>query len=203
MSSPPRNLNAPDHSVLARVSNVIAVSSCKGGVGKSTVSVNMAQALAGRGLRVGVLDADIYGPSLQHFLRYEDLTVYKSSSKPNHILPLQATCGLKTMSFGFVNSNSGVRGAGGKGAAVMRGPIASKVINQLLCATEWGELDYLIIDMPPGTGDIQIALSQSAFFTGAVIVTTPHALSIMDVAKGVEMFDEVKIPILGVVVNLD
>ena len=199
---PPKNLNAPEHSVLNQIEHVIAVSSCKGGVGKSTLSVNLALNLAQRGLRVGILDADIYGPSLPHLLRHKELNILKSSNDPKFIVPLESSYGLRTMSFGFVNPKAGVPGAGGRDAAIMRGPIASRVINQLLNATDWGPLDYLIVDMPPGTGDIQITLSQSAFFTGAVVVTTPHPLSITDVAKGVAMFEQVKVPVLSIVENM-
>ena len=171
-------------------------------MGKSTVSVNLAMNLARRGLRVGLLDADIYGPSLPHLLHHKNVEILKSSKDPKFIVPLESYHGLKTMSFGFVNPKAGVPGAGGQDAAVMRGPIASRVINQLLNATDWGDLDYLIVDMPPGTGDIQITLSQSAFFTGAVVVTTPHPLSIIDVSKGVAMFEQVKVPILSIVENM-
>jgi Mrp family chromosome partitioning ATPase len=110
----------------------------------------------------------------------KDLAVQKSPNNPKWILPLEATSGLKILSFGHVNPRSGAPGAGGKGPAVMRGPIATRVINQLVAATDWGDLDYLIVDMPPGTGDMQITLSQAIAFTGAVIMTSPHELSLAD-----------------------
>lgn len=186
-------------SSLVNVQHIIAISSCKGGVGKSTVAVNLACELQGRGLRVGLLDADIYGPSLPLMVQTTDLTVKKSTSNPKWIQPLVCTNGMKIMSFGYVNPRSGAPGAGGKGPAVMRGPIATRLINQLVGATEWGNLDYLLVDMPPGTGDIQITLSQAMSFTGAVIVTTPHELSLADATKGVAMFDDLKVPTLAVV----
>jgi Mrp family chromosome partitioning ATPase len=163
-------------SSLVNVEHIIAISSCKGGVGKSTVAVNLACELQRRGLRVGLLDADIYGPSLPLMVQTTDLIVKKSTSNPKWIQPLVCANGLKVMSFGYVNPRSGAPGAGGKGPAVMRGPIATRVINQLVGATEWGELDYLLVDLPPGTGDIQITLGQAMSFSGAVIVTTPHEI---------------------------
>eukprot|EP01038_Epipyxis_sp_PR26KG_P014985 gene14985-20158_t len=186
------------------IKHIIGVSSCKGGVGKSTVAMNLAVALYERNLSVGLLDADVYGPSLPLLLPVIDRTVRKSKTNPTCILPLLARDypTLKLLSFGFVNSKAGVTGAGGQTAAVLRGPIVSKVINQLLLSTEWGHLDYLIVDMPPGTGDIQITLSQSILMSGAVIVTTPHTLSLVDAAKGVLMFEDLKIPTLAVVENM-
>ena len=217
---------------LVNVGHILAVSSCKGGVGKSTVAVNLACELQRRGLRVGLLDADIYGPSLPLMVQPIDHAVKKSLHNSKWIQPLECTNGLKVMSFGYVNPRSGAPGAGGKGPAVMRGPIATRVINQLVCtltrfhniellynysfshwlvclftltqvgATEWGDLDYLLVDMPPGTGDIQITLSQAMSFTGAIIVTTPHELSLADATKGVAMFEVLKVPTLAVVENM-
>jgi len=142
----PKSLNvSSEASTLLNVEHVIAVSSCKGGVGKSTVAANLAKALARKGLRVGLLDADIYGPSLPYLVKPDSNAVLKSPTNPKFILPLESKAlGLKFMSFGFVNPKAGVAGAGGKDAAVIRGPIASRVINQLLHATEWGDLDYLV-----------------------------------------------------------
>lgn len=199
------NLTSSDSSTstMHNVKHVIAVSSCKGGVGKSTVAVNLAFALASRGLKVGLLDADIYGPSLPSLVQCEDNnTVRRSPNNSKFILPLVGPLGVKMLSFGHVNPKAGAPGAGGKGPALMRGPIASKLINQLIGATEWGELDYMVVDMPPGTGDIQLTLSQTLAFTGAVIVTTPHYLSLVDAAKGVAMFQEVNVPTLAVVENM-
>lgn len=189
-------------SALAGIHNIIAVSSCKGGVGKSTVAVNLAFTLAKRGLRVGLLDADIYGPSLPYMVTPLSDVVRRSRANPKHILPLEAEYGLKMLSFGHVNPKAGVQGAGAREAAVLRGPVASKVITQMVVGTEWGDLDYLLVDMPPGTGDIQITLSQCLNFTGAVIVTTPHHLSLVDAAKGVAMFQHMNIPTLAMVSNI-
>ena len=186
---------------LSRVQHVVLVSSCKGGVGKSTVSVNLAMTLAKRGLKVALLDADIYGPSLPLLVTPVDATVRRVPDKPGFIQPLETKEGLKVLSFGHVNPKAAT-GAGGKGAAVMRGPIATRVINQLIAATEWSDLDYLVIDMPPGTGDIQITVTQTVSASGAVLVTTPHPLSLADSAKGLAMFEDLKIKPLAIVENM-
>jgi len=193
--------NPKTASSLHKVQHVVLVSSCKGGVGKSTVAVNLATTLALRGLRVALLDADIYGPSLPLMTTPVDATVRKVQDKPGFIKPLVTREGLKILSFGHVNPKAAT-GAGGKGAAVMRGPIATRVITQLLAATEWGELDYLLIDMPPGTGDIQITVTQTVTASGAVLVTTPHPLSLADSAKGIAMFEDLKIRPLAIVENM-
>jgi Mrp family chromosome partitioning ATPase/DUF971 family protein len=187
---------------LSIVHHAIAVSSCKGGVGKSTVAVNLALTLAKRGLRVGLLDADIYGTSLPVMINTSNQIVKRSKQNPKFVLPLDGPYGLKMLSFGHVNPDSGAPGGGVGGAAVLRGPIASKIINQLISATEWGELDYLIIDMPPGTGDIQITTGQSMALSGALLVTTPHALSIVDAVKGLVLFEEVEVPTLSIIENM-
>ncbi|KAJ0402574.1 hypothetical protein P43SY_006813 [Pythium insidiosum] len=187
----PRNARAGRFSALGNVSEIIAVSSCKGGVGKSTVSVNLAFSLAKRGARVGILDADIYGPSLPTMVSPADKTLRTSRKFKNFVVPLEYE-GVKCMSFGFVNAKA-APGAGGVGAAVMRGPMVSKLIDQLVLGTEWGDLDYLIVDMPPGTGDIQISLSQQMAISAAVIVTTPQRLSFVDVEKGIAMFEDLKV----------
>ncbi|CAI0389852.1 unnamed protein product [Linum tenue] len=166
---------------LQTVSNIVAVSSCKGGVGKSTVAVNLAYTLAGMGARVGIFDADVYGPSLPTMVSPENRLLMMNPENRS-IIPTEYM-GVKLVSYGFA----------GQGRAIMRGPMVSGVINQLLTTTEWGELDYLIIDMPPGTGDIQITLCQVVPLTAAVIVTTPQKLSFIDVAKGVRMFSKLKI----------
>ncbi|KAH1241173.1 Fe-S cluster assembly factor, chloroplastic [Glycine max] len=160
---------------LQTISNIVAVSSCKGGVGKSTVAVNLAYTLADMGARVGIFDADVYGPSLPTMVSPENRLLVMNPEKKT-IIPTEYL-GVKLISFGFA----------GQGRAIMRGPMVSGVINQLLTTTEWGELDYLIIDMPPGTGDIQLTLCQVVPLTAAVIVTTPQKLSFIDVAKGVRM----------------
>jgi len=180
---------APEINTLTEVEAIVAVSSAKGGVGKSTVAVNLARALTSEGLSVGLLDADLYGPSFPTLFNIHRPEVYGEEGK---IIPLELE-GMKVMSFGFLLGDS---------PAVLRGPLASTYVNQLLTQTDWGKLDYLIIDMPPGTGDIQLTITQRAQLTGAVIVTTPHTLSLVDVAKGILMFEKVDVPVLGVVENM-
>lgn len=175
---------------LQAISNIIAVSSCKGGVGKSTVAVNLAYTLADMGARVGIFDADVYGPSLPTMVSPEN-RLLEMNPESRTILPTEYL-GVKLVSFGFT----------GQGRAIMRGPMVSGVINQLLTTAEWGELDYLVIDMPPGTGDIQLTLCQVAPLTAAVIVTTPQKLAFIDVAKGVRMFSKLKVPCVAVVENM-
>ncbi len=174
---------------LDTVDTVIAVSSCKGGVGKSTVAVLLARALQQRGLAVGLLDADLYGPSFPTLFNLPHVDVFMQDNK---IIPVEIN-GLKVMSFGFLLGDS---------PAVMRGPMVSSYVQQILTQTDWGKLDHLIIDMPPGTGDIQLTITQQAALDGAVIVTTPQALSLVDVAKGILMFESVQVPVLGLVENM-
>lgn len=175
---------------LNEVKYILAVSSCKGGVGKSTVAALLAKTLGARGAQVGLLDADIYGPSVPTLFNLHNPGVRATPEKK--FIPNDAD-GVKLMSFGFLM---------GDGPAVIRGPMVSQYIQQLLHGVEWGELDYLIIDMPPGTGDIQLTISQAVQIDAAVIVTTPHQLSLTDVRKGIMMFDKVNVPVLGIVENM-
>lgn len=175
---------------LRKVAHVIAVSSCKGGVGKSTTAVNLAFTLAQMGAKVGIFDADVYGPSLPTMISPE-LRVLQMDPETKAITPVEYE-GVKAVSFGFA----------GQGSAIMRGPMVSGLIQQLLTTTEWGELDYLIVDFPPGTGDIQLTLCQSVAFSAAVIVTTPQKLAFIDVAKGIRMFAKLMVPCVAVVENM-
>ncbi|VGO17993.1 P-loop NTPase [Pontiella sulfatireligans] len=184
-----RQLTAED-SGLKDVKYILAVSSCKGGVGKSTVAAMLAKTLGARGVKVGLLDADIYGPSIPTLFNLHEPGVRATAE--NQFIPQEAE-GVKLMSFGFLM---------GDGPAVLRGPMVAQYTQQLLHGVVWGELDYLIIDMPPGTGDIQLTISQSVQIDASVIVTTPHQLSLTDVRKGIMMFDKVNVPVLGVVENM-
>ncbi|MGK0498885.1 MAG: ATP-binding protein involved in chromosome partitioning [Oceanicoccus sp.] len=181
---------------MEKVKNIIAIASGKGGVGKSTTSVNLALALAADGAKVGLLDADIYGPSQQLMLGIaadQRPGQHAGEEGQQFLLPVEAH-GLKTMSMGYLVTD--------KTPMVWRGPMAGGALNQLLGQTWWGELDYLIIDMPPGTGDIQLTLTQKAKLAGAVIVTTPQDIALLDAQKGIEMFNKVDVPVLGVVENM-
>ncbi|EEX31747.1 MULTISPECIES: iron-sulfur cluster carrier protein ApbC [Vibrio] len=173
------------------VKNVIAVTSAKGGVGKSTTSVNLALAMAQSGAKVGLLDADIYGPSVPMMLGQQNATPVVRDDK--WMQPIAAH-GIYTHSIGYLVSKDE--------AAIWRGPMASKALAQLLNETEWPELDYLVIDMPPGTGDIQLTLAQQIPVTGAVIVTTPQDLALADARKGAAMFEKVQVPVVGLVENM-
>lgn len=175
---------------LSTVKHVIAISSCKGGVGKSTVAAAIAWELAHRGLKTGLLDTDIYGPSLPSLFQLNNIQATINEFKM--IVPIEYK-GLKLLSFGFLL---------GDAPAVMRGPMVTNYIQQLLFQTDWNDLDYLILDLPPGTGDVQLTITQSIKLTGAVIVTTHHTLSLVDTARGILMFEKVKVPILGVVENM-
>lgn len=176
---------------LAQIRNVIAIASGKGGVGKSTVAVNIALALDADGASVGMLDADIYGPSQPQML---GLAGERPSSPDGETLqPLQAH-GLQVMSIGFLVDPDQ--------PMIWRGPMVTSALNQLLQQTSWHDLDYLIVDMPPGTGDIQLTLSQQVPVSGAVIITTPQDIALLDARKGLAMFRKVSIPVLGVIENM-
>jgi ATP-binding protein involved in chromosome partitioning len=172
------------------VKNIIAVASGKGGVGKSTICVNLALALQKRGARVGLLDADIYGPSL-HILLGVRKTPTPGVTK--EIAPVEQD-GLKLMSLGFLT--------GDERPLIWRGPIVMGVVKKFLQDVEWAELDYLMIDLPPGTGDAQLTLAQTVPITGAIIVTTPSRLALVDAERGLRMFEEVNVPVLGIIENM-
>lgn len=179
-----------DQNLLKDVKNVIAVASGKGGVGKSTVSVNLAVSLAKTGAKVGLVDTDIYGPSIP--------TMFNIHERPNintqrKLIPLEKY-GVKLLSMGFLVKQDE--------AVVWRGPMVSSAVKQFLSETEWGELDYLIMDLPPGTGDIQLTIVQSVPLTGAIIVSTPQTVALDDARKGVAMFGKVNVPVLGIVENM-
>ncbi len=176
---------------LPNVKNVVAVASGKGGVGKSTTAANLALAWAAQGARVGLLDADIYGPS-------QPLMMGLAGAKPSspdgkHVAPLRAH-GVEVMSIGFMID--------AEQPMAWRGPMATSALTQLLGDTQWGELDYLVVDMPPGTGDIQLTLAQRVPVSGAVIVTTPQDIALMDARRGLKMFEKVEVPVLGIVENM-
>jgi ATP-binding protein involved in chromosome partitioning len=176
---------------LPGISNVIAVASGKGGVGKSTTAANLALALALDGARVGLLDADIYGPSQPRMMGLQGAR--PSSHDGKHMEPLEAY-GVKVMSIGFLIEE--------EQPMVWRGPMVTQALAQLLGDTRWGELDYLVVDMPPGTGDIQLTLSQRVPVSGAVVVTTPQDIALLDARKGLRMFQKVAVPVLGIVENM-
>jgi ATP-binding protein involved in chromosome partitioning len=180
-----------DKAILKGPKNVIAVAAGKGGVGKSTVAVNLALALARHGAKVGLLDADVFGPSIPTMLGAPE--VPPSASKDSRIIPA-VHHGMKVISVGFFVDK--------EEAVVWRGPMVHRLLQQFLGEVDWGELDYLICDLPPGTGDVQLSLSQLIPIAGAVMVTTPQEVSIIDVVKGIAMFEKVEIPILGIVENM-
>jgi ATP-binding protein involved in chromosome partitioning len=171
------------------VQNLIAVGSGKGGVGKTTVAVNLAVGLVSQGHRVGLMDADVYGPNVPLMMGISQAPL----AHGERIQPLESH-GVKLMSMGFLNP--------GDKPLVWRGPMLHSVIQQFLRGVDWGELDYLIIDLPPGTGDVQLSLMQNAPVTGAIIVTTPSTVSLDDARKAVHMFYQVKVPVLGLVENM-
>ena len=180
----------PERQPIPGVKNLVAIASGKGGVGKTTVAVNLALALAKLGHKVGLLDADVYGPNVPIML---GTTKEPQATPDRHIIPVESQ-GLKTISMGLLNP--------GDKPMIWRGPMLHSVITQFLRSVEWGELDYLIIDLPPGTGDVQLSLIQTVAVTGAVVVTTPSAVALADVRKAIEMFRQVNVEVLGVVENM-
>jgi ATP-binding protein involved in chromosome partitioning len=176
--------------LLPGVKNIVAVASGKGGVGKSTTAVNLALALAAEGARVGLLDADIYGPSVPMMMGIEG----RPESADGQTMEPMANYDVQVMSIGFLVAQDE--------AMIWRGPMATQALEQLLRQTNWNDLDYLIVDMPPGTGDIQLTLSQRVPMTGAVVVTTPQDIALIDARKGIKMFEKVGVPILGIVENM-
>ncbi|AKA39756.1 iron-sulfur cluster carrier protein ApbC [Yersinia ruckeri] len=182
---------ANDQPGVKGVRNIVAVSSGKGGVGKSSTAVNLALALISEGAKVGILDADIYGPSIPSMLG----TTHERPTSPDgkHMAPILAH-GLATNSIGYLVTDDN--------AMVWRGPMASKALMQMLQDTLWPDLDYLVIDMPPGTGDIQLTLSQNIPVTGALVVTTPQDIALIDAMKGIVMFEKVHVPVLGIIENM-
>jgi len=185
--------NEVKDAILPGVKNTIAIASGKGGVGKSTVAVNLAVALAKDGAKVGLIDADIYGPSIPLMMGIKEKPRVYQDQETMKMLPLE-NFGIKLMSIGFlIDDNAPV---------IWRGPMASGAVKQFLSDVAWGELDYLIFDMPPGTGDIQLTLAQTIPLTGAVIVTTPQEVSLIDARKGLKMFHRVNVPVLGIIENM-
>ncbi len=176
--------------LLPKVKNIVAVASGKGGVGKSTTAVNLALALAAEGASVGLLDADIYGPSIPMMMGIEG----RPESEDGQTMEPMENYGVQVMSIGFL--------VAADEAMIWRGPMATQALEQLLRQTNWKDLDYLIVDMPPGTGDIQLTLSQRVPMTGAVVVTTPQDIALLDAKKGIKMFEKVGVPILGIVENM-
>ncbi len=188
-----KHKDARKNSILPEVKNTIAVASGKGGVGKSTVAVNLAVALAKDGASVGLIDADIYGPSIPLMLGLKDKPKVYQNQQNMKIIPL-SNYGVKVISIGvLVDDNTPV---------IWRGPMASGAIKQFMSDVDWGELDYLVFDMPPGTGDIQLTLVQTIPLTGAVVVTTPQEVSLIDARKALKMFSRVNVPVLGIVENM-
>src|ERR1700757_178272 len=186
----PQPQQMPERQPIPGVKNLVAVASGKGGVGKTTVAVNLALALAKMGHKVGLLDADVYGPNVPIML---GSTAEPMATPQQRIIPVQAQ-GLKMISMGLLNP--------GDKPVIWRGPMLHSVITQFLRNVDWGELDYLVLDLPPGTGDVQLTLIQTVEVTGAVVVTTPSTVALADVRKAIEMFRQVNVEVLGVVENM-
>jgi len=178
-----------EEEILPGVRNIVAIASGKGGVGKSTVCVSLAVALARTGARVGLLDTDIYGPSIPIMMGVKE----QPELREQKLIPI-SKYGVKLMSIGFLISEDT--------PLIWRGPMVMKAVEQLLTDVDWGELDYLMIDLPPGTGDVQLTLAQKVPMTGAVIVTTPQDVALLDVVRGISMFKKLNVPILGIIENM-
>jgi ATP-binding protein involved in chromosome partitioning len=190
MPPSPAPMQQPERQPIPGVKNLVAIASGKGGVGKTTVAVNLALALANLGQKVGLLDADVYGPNVPIML---GTLQEPQATAEKRIIPVQSQ-GLKMISMGLLNP--------GDKPMIWRGPMLHSVITQFLRSVDWGELDYLIIDLPPGTGDVQLTLIQTVAVTGAVVVTTPSTVALADVRKAIEMFRQVNVEVLGVVENM-
>lgn len=189
----PQQKALPDRTGIAGVKNILAVSSGKGGVGKSTVAVNVAVALAQAGAKIGLIDADIYGPNAPTMLGLVDAKV-KVQGANGEVLEPAFNYGVKLVSMGFlIDPDQPV---------IWRGPMLNGIIRQFLYQVTWGELDYLIVDMPPGTGDAQLTLTQAVPMAGAVIVTTPQTVALQDARRGLRMFQQMQVPVLGIVENM-
>ncbi|MEM1292684.1 MAG: Mrp/NBP35 family ATP-binding protein [Cyanobacteria bacterium P01_H01_bin.162] len=190
----PAQKSLPDRQGIDGVKNIIAVSSGKGGVGKSTVAVNLAVALAQVGAKVGLIDADIYGPNAPTMLGLEGANVVVQQGAEGEVLDPAFNHGIKMVSMGFLIDRDQ--------PVIWRGPMLNGVIRQFLYQVTWGELDYLVVDMPPGTGDAQLTLAQAVPMAGAVIVTTPQKVALSDARRGLRMFQQLKVPVMGIVENM-
>lgn len=191
----PQQKSLPDRAGVPGVKNILAISSGKGGVGKSTVAVNVAVALAKAGAKVGLLDGDIYGPNVPTMLGLAEAKVMvQNNSQGQEVLEPAFNYGVKMVSMGFlINPDQPV---------IWRGPMLNGIIRQFLYQVNWGELDYLIVDMPPGTGDAQLTMAQAVPMSGAVIVTTPQTVSLIDARRGLKMFEQLGVKVLGIVENM-
>jgi ATP-binding protein involved in chromosome partitioning len=190
----PQQKSLPDRTGIDGVKNIIAISSGKGGVGKSTVAVNVAVALAQAGAKVGLIDADIYGPNTPTMLGLTDAKVIVQQGLQGDILEPAFNYGIKLVSMAFLIDRDQ--------PVIWRGPMLNGIIRQFLYQVHWGELDYLLVDMPPGTGDAQLTLTQAVPMAGAVIVTTPQTVALLDSRRGLRMFQQLQVPVLGIVENM-
>lgn len=190
----PQQKDLPDRTGIAGVKNILAVTSGKGGVGKSTVAINIAVALAKTGAAVGLIDADIYGPNAPTMMGLSEANVTVRDVDGQQVLEPAFNHGVKMVSMGFLIDKDQ--------PVVWRGPMLNGVIRQFLYQVQWGELDYMVVDMPPGTGDAQLTLAQAVPMAGAIIVTTPQAVALADARRGLKMFEQLNVPILGLVENM-